>query len=321
MNGSTKKNTGFILLLLLSWAAIFLVADNWFFLTYRLIIWANTQLTEGTTIEGSYVSIQGNFISLVYFIPFCFSLFFGFFLALLTQQKPISEKSSLASRIFPLKLIVWGVPAIVFALWLPMYLSCLYIPSRPAYFDGSYFPDFALNCGLVGGIVLGSFRNMPIDEIGSKRHLFYVALKTIFFTVMYYLLFFLSSLCVQLSIMKFYGYADYGIGAYWITMGNAVVFGAFFNVLFRSPRVFLRGRWVFYTGKSLAWIIVLTIVVILMGLMWEVFTTEFMPTFPSPRGRVPDIMVVWMYALGYLLGNNIEQKSDLEDKRGRQKGS
>ena len=53
MSGSTKNNIGFILLLLFSWVAVFLVQKNWFVLTYKLTIWANIESTEGTVFEGS----------------------------------------------------------------------------------------------------------------------------------------------------------------------------------------------------------------------------------------------------------------------------
>ena len=121
-------------------------------------------------------------------------------------------------------------------------------------------------------------------------------------------LFYLSSICVQSNIFGLYGYADYGAGAYWMTIGNVMFFGILFGVLFRLPRFSLRIRWVFRLDRTFIWIIILAILVVFMGLAWEALTKEYVPAFPSPVGRVPDIAVVWTFALGYFLGRNIEQK-------------
>ena len=183
------------------------------------------------------------------------------------------------------------------------------VPSRiPFYFDESYFPDFAKNCGIIAGIVLCSLRSAPSDNTQNKRFSFPPSAKTLISAAIYYVLFYLSSICVHINIRKIYGAIDYGFGAYWMTVGNVVFFGALLAVLFRLPSFSLRGGCVYRPGKTIVWVLVLVVLIALIGVLWQFSQNTYIPTFPASRGRVPDIAVVWMFALGYLIGENVKPK-------------
>ena len=301
-NGSKKFNVGFILLLLGSALAVFLIAKYWIVLNSALTI---------ISIEDAY------YVTLGYFLPIVFCVVFGYvFYLLLRHLNNGGGNLPLPRSVATWRTFVWAAPAIVFALWPPMSLFLMIIPSRiPFYYDESYFPDFAKNCGIIVGIVLCSLRSAPFDKAKSEHFPLPPAVKTLIYAAIYYLLFYLSSICVQKSVRGIYGPIDYGVGAYWMTAGNVIFFGALLAVLFRLPSFSLRSGWVYRPGRTIVWIIILAVLVALTGVVWGLSTNVYIPTFPASRGRVPDIAVVWMFVLGYLLGGNVKPK-EIKDGAG-----
>jgi len=298
MNESMKNNNiGFIALLIGSWGAIYLIIYYW-------VIFDST-LTIIKPPSGN-----GFYLSLVYYLPICYCVVFGYVFALVvTRHKTMPEKSRLYKPLIAWRTVIWVVPALVAALWNLLGASAVVIfDSYPPWSDGSYYLNFEISCGVIAGIVLGSLRNMPIEKAGDKRTIFLLALKILISAAIYLLFFCLTSIGVLKTFQGFYGFANYGFGAYWITAVYVIFFGLLFGVLFRVPHFSLRGRWVYRSNGTSTWVIILVIVVVVIGFMWEFpLPNIYLPTFPSPRGRVSDIAVIWMFALGYLLGENIEQ--------------
>ena len=292
MSRLTKSHAGVISLLIGSWLAVYLITRYWGVLNYSLTI---------------LITDKGIPVSLVYFLPFCCCVIFGIVLAgLFSSRKNRPGKNNMPKPVIALRTIVWAVPALVFALWHTMYLFIDFIP-RPFVYDATSHLDFEICCGIIVGIAIGSIRNTAIDNAEGSRVWFSIAFKTVFCSAVYFVIFCLFSVWLQARIYSVYGYADYGLGAYWITAGIVILFGFLFGLFFRLPWFSSRGIWTYRSGGMLIWVIILIVLIIFMGVAWELFTKVYMPSFPSPKGRIPDIAVIWMLALGYIIGNNIER--------------
>ena len=285
MRRQEKNNVWFILLLLGSWLAVYLAAKYWGMLNFSLVI---------------FITDKGVPVSFVHFLPFCCCAIFGFILALLyAPRKNRSERNS-ACKLVVSRTIVWAVPAVVFALWHIMYLFITFIP-RPLVYDATFNLDFEICCGVIVGVVIGSIRN-TLYSVADNRGLFFFVLKAIIYSAVYYTAFCLFSIWVQGVFFSIYGPVDYGFGAYWATAAGIIFFGLLFGLFFRLSGVSIREKREVRSGKVFVWVIILIIAIVFMGIMWEVLTKTYMPSFPSPTGRIPDIAVIWMFALGYLLG-------------------
>jgi len=195
-------------------------------------------------------------------------------------------------------------------LWAFLLYSTSFVHLHPYYIMGSLFPNYSISCGVIGGIVLGSLRHINMRKTESGVGVFFAVIKILISAVAYFLLFGLSSYCVWLTLSWLYGHTNYGFGAYWLTTGNVIFFGALFGVLFRISQFSLRGRWVFRFDKLFLWVVTLAILVVTIGFVWYMAPIIPIPTFAGARGRVPDIAVIWMFMLGYLIGRNIERKPE-----------
>jgi len=306
-----EKYIRFIILLLASWLAMVWLLHEWTYLEFRLILWRSDEGYAGSFVFGSFV----------YFIPVIYCVVFGFAMAALSARRKSWPERKAPERKAPEKKfvawmgIVWAVPAIIVALWAPAYLNFTFIASRPPYYFGYLYPDFAVCCGVAAGLVIGSLRYIPIDKDG-KTPLLPHAFKTIISAAVYFLLFCLSSVCVQQNIFKLYGTATAGLGGYWMTAGNVIFFGALFGVMFRLPLFPLRGVFVYRRDNKLILAIILAVLVALMGFVWEAYPGLYIPGFPMSRYCVPSIAVIWMFALGYILGSNIERKQATTNEDG-----
>jgi len=301
MNKSLKKNIGFISLLIGSWVVMFFITTNWWILEIKL--------------EIIKPPSEGYYLSLVYFLPIFYCIIFGYVFALLLTYRKAVPARGLYKSISVWRTAIWCIPSLAFALWSIMALCFVFIPSDPPWFDGTYYFNFELNCGVIVGIVLGLLRNTLIAETGNKFISALAVLKILIPTAIYFLLFYLVSIHIRTNIHRLYGSANYGFGAYWMTVGNVIFFGILFGVLFRIPQFSLRGKWVYRSNGTSAWVIILAILIVGVGFVWAFSSLKtYLPTFPD--GRVPDIAVVWMFALGYLLGRNVEQTEAKREPKG-----